>query len=275
MASAYLMSSKHGLYAYGLVGKSPEHLDILGINKQNKVFLVERRDICVIVSEIDIDQFQNEVKNLFSELTKSAKTAQSGTEEILQAHENVIDTIMKETTVIPFKFGTILKDAEAATKMLQDDEEKFKKLLAKFTGRAELGLKVYADKQEFTKHIAQIEPEVKIMEEKRKKLSSGAAYLLGRKMEEEIKDHVVAQLAKVTEILFQELGKDAFEAKLDKTLPQKLTGKKKEMFLNAVFLVEKEKVACFCKRGKSLREQYESMGLDLEFSGPWPPYSFT
>ena len=203
-----------------------------------------------MVSKIDIDDFQNQVKKLFSELTKSAGAAQSGTEEMLQAHEDVVDTLMGGTTVVPFKFGTILKDEKAASKMLQDEEEKFKKLLAKFTGRAEWGLKVYADNQEFIKHIVQTEPKFKKLEEKREKLSRGAAYLLGRKMEEELKGDVAARLAEVTEVIFQELGKDAYEAKLNKTLPQKLTGKKKEMILNTVYLVEGEKAARFCKQGK-------------------------
>ena len=268
------MISEQGLYAYGLVGKSPQQLDILGIDKKNKIYPVEGRDICVMVSKIDIDDFQNQVKKLVSALTKSAGAAQSGSEEILRAHEDVVDTLMQSTTVVPFKFGTILKDEKTASKMLQGDEEKFKKLLAKFTGRAEWGLKVYADNQEFIKHIVQIEPKFKNLEEQREKLSRGAAYLLGRKMEEELKDNVVARLAEVTEVIFQELGKDAYEAKLNKTLPQKLTGKKKEMILNTVYLVEREKVAHFCKQGKRLIQKYTSMGLDLEVSGPWPPYSF-
>ncbi len=266
------MNSKHGLYTYGIVGKSPEQLDILGIDKKSKVYPVEGRGICVMVSEIDVDTFQDQVKHLLSELTKTTAAAQS--ETILQAHEDVVDTLMKGTTVVPFKFGTILKDEKAASKLLQDDEEQFKKLLSKFSGRAEWGLKVYADNQEFTKHIVQLEPKFKNLEEKREKLSRGAAYLLGRKMEEELKDSVIARLAKVTEVIFQELGKAAYEAKVNKTLPQKLTSKKKEMILNTVYLVEREKVARFCKQGKRLVEKYASMGLDIEVSGPWPPYSF-
>jgi Gas vesicle synthesis protein GvpL/GvpF len=269
------MIPKYGLYAYGLVGKSPKQLDIVGIDKKNKVYPVAGRDICVMVSEIDIDQFQNQVKNLFAELTKTAGTGQSGAGELLQAHEDVLDTLMQHTTVVPFKFGTILTDEKAASKMLQDHEEEFKSLLSKFTGRVEWGLKVYADKQALMKHMMQIGPKFTSLGEEREKLSRGAAYLLGRKMEDELKDRVVARLVQVAEVIFQELGKDASEAKLNNTLPQKVTGKKKELILNAVYLVEREKVAHFCQQGKRFMEEYEFMGLDLEFSGPWPPYNFT
>ncbi len=269
------MASNYGLYAYGLVGRSPEPLDIVGIDKKNKVFPVEGEDSCVMVSEIDVEIFQNQVNKLTSSLTGSTDIAQAGTEEILQAHEDVVDTLMQSTTVVPFQFGTILKDELAALKMLQDYGEKFKNLLAKFAGRAEWGMKVYANQQEFIDYMVQLEPELKHLAEKREGLSRGTAYLLARKLEEELKDTALARLAEVSEVIFHKLGKAAYEGKLNETLPQKLTGKKKEMILNTVYLVEREKVATFCQQGKRLTEQYRGMGLDLEVSGPWPPYSFT
>ncbi len=257
------MISKQGLYAYGLVGKGPKQLSILGIDKKNKVYSVEGRGICVCVSEIDTDEFQDEIKKLLSKLTNPPAGGPNEAEEILRGHEDVLDALMKLTTVVPFKFGTILKDEKAASKMLRDNEEKFKKLLSKFTGREEWGLKVYAG------------PEPKKLEMKRGKLSRGTAYLLGRKMEEESKNDAAAKLAKTAEAIFQEAGEDAYEAKLNKTLPQKLTGRNKEMILNTAYLIEKEKVARFCKQVKKLVEKYKSAGIEIELSGPWPPYSFT
>ena len=68
--------------------------------------------------------------------------------------------------------------------------------------------------------------------------------------------------------------KEASEAKQNNALPHKVTGKKKDLILNAAFLVEREKVTHFCEQGKSIIRQYEFMELDYEFSGPWPPYNF-
>ena len=232
------MVSKVGLYAYGLVGMSPKQLNILGIDKKNKVYPVEGKDIAVCVSKIDTDKFKDQIKKLLSELTKTAGAVPSGAEGILRSHEDVVDTLMKLTTVVPFKFGTILKDEKAATKMLQDYEGKFKKLLSKFRGRAEWGLKIYSNNQEFKKHLAGEEPRLPA-----KGWSAsggknpGVAYLLGRKVEEELKDDVVARLAKINEFIFREAEKNAYEAKLNKTLPQKLTGKTSEMILNTACLL--------------------------------------
>lgn len=260
---------QRGLYAYSVMGKYPSPRDMLGIDKRHKVYPVDGKAMRVMVSEIDIDAFQKQVKNLFAELT----TGQSRTETLLQMHEAVVDLLMQDSTVVPFKFGTILKDEKAALKLLQDDEEKFKKLLAKFSGRVEWGLKVYADNQAFINYSAQGEPGLN--NQSHAKVSRGTAYLLGKKLEEERKDTAFAQLSKITETIFQELAQDVCEAKLNKTLPQKLTGKKKEMVLNTVYLIEQEKVPNFCQQGKKLMEKYASMGLELEISGPWPPYNFT
>jgi Gas vesicle synthesis protein GvpL/GvpF len=269
------MTAHYGLYAYGLVAKPPEQLDIVGIDQQNKVYPVEGRDMYVMVSEIDVDVFQSRVKVLFSELSKNAGTAPDGLEALLQAHENVVAALMKNTTVVPYKFGTILRDEQAAVQMLLDDEEKFNHLLSKCSGRAEWGLKIYGDHQEFMERVARTEPEFKTLEEKRETLSKGAAYLFSKKIEQEVKSNAVARLARISESIFHELAQCAYEAKLNKTLPQKLTKKKKEMLLNAVYLVERENTADFCEQGKRLAGKYEAMGLELDVSGPWPPYSFT
>lgn len=152
------MVSKFGLYAYGLVGTSPKQLNILGIDKKNKVYPVEGRGMYVCVSKIDSNKFQDEIKKLLSELPKTAGAVPGGAEELLRSHENVVNVLSKLTTVVPFKFGTILKDEKATSAMLQYYGDRFKKLLSKFTGREEWGIKVYADNQEFKKYIAKEEP---------------------------------------------------------------------------------------------------------------------
>lgn len=269
------MIAKVGLYAYGIVGKSLKQLDILGIDQKNKVYPVEKGDICVVVSKIDTDKFQDEVKKLLSEFTKTEGSNLSRTDEILRAHEAVVDALTKLTVVVPFKFGTILKDEEAASKMLQVYEKKFEKLLAKFTGREEWGIKVYADSKKFKDYIGKNELEFKKQQRGLSKVSSkGAAYLLGRKIEEKIEEEMIRRLSEIAEIIFRQAERLVFEARRSQTLPRKLTGKEKEMILNCAYLIEKERVGSFHRQMKTLIEKYQPRGVDLEISGPWPPYSF-
>jgi len=264
-----------GLYAYGVVGGSLKKLNILGIDKKNKVFFVEGGNLAVLVSKIDVGKFQCQIKEGLSELAKAKNSFPRRVEELLRTHEEVVDAFGKLTAVVPFRFGTILKDEEAAFKMLEDDQKRFRTLLSKFTGKEEWGIKVYADSQKFKNYLVKSAPKLKELAEKKKKQSRGIAYLLGKRMEEDLKDKVAVQLNNIAEIIFREAKKDAFEAKLTKTLPKKLTGKDKGMILNSAYLVEKEKISDFQRQIKRLREKYERVGLDFEVSGPWPAYSFT
>lgn len=277
------MVSKVGFYAYGIVGKSTKQLDILGIDQKNKVYPVEKGDICVVVSKIDTDKFQDEIKKLLSKLTKTPGAVPSETEEILRGHEDVLDTLMKLTPVVPFKFGTILKDEEAVSKMLREYEEKFKKLLSKFTGKEEWGIKVYTDSQKFKNYLIKRDQKLKELAyfraPARKQgapypLGQGRTYLLGRKIEEKIEEEMTRRLSEIAEIIFRQAERLVFEARRGKTLPRKLTGKEKEMILNCACLLEKERVGSFHKQIKTFIEKYQSQGVDLEISGPWPPYSF-
>lgn len=269
------MHANYGLYAYGLVSGIPQQLDILGIDQQHKVYAVAERGLSVIVSVVDIDQFQRQVKSLLATLSRATSPTDTEAGAILQAHENVMETLLQHTTIVPLQFGTIVKDEAAATRMLQEHEAEFKRLLAILSGKVECGVKVYLDKQVLMKHLAQIDPQFSRLEEQHGKLSRGAAYLLARKVEEKLKDQATTQVAQINEKIFQALSKEAVEAKQNTSLPQRLTGKKEEMILNAAYLVEREKVARFEQQARKCLEQYAAMGLILEISSPRPPYSFS
>lgn len=265
----------YGLYAYGLVEKSPHQpLDIVGIDKKNKVFAIKGNDLCVIVSEINISQFQEQVKNLYAALSQTPGMIQNQQGEILQAHEHVIDTIMQHTTIVPLKFGTILKDEQAAQTLLAEQGERFKSLLATFQGKVECGLKIYVDKRLVLQQMMHSEHEYDSSQPLLESRSKGAAYLLARKKEEQLKDRVNAELLHVADHIFHTFGQAACDMKQNSPLPAKTTGKKKEMILNAAYLVEQEQVAAFYEQAKSLAAHYASIKPDLEFSGPWPPYNF-
>ncbi|GER86465.1 hypothetical protein KDW_06270 [Dictyobacter vulcani] len=264
----------YGLYAYGLVKKSPGQLDIPGIDTKNKVYPVKGSGICVMVSEINISQFQEQVKNLYAVLAQTPGVVNNEDGAILQAHEHVIDTIMQHTTIVPLKFGTILKDKRAAVKLLVEQGEDFKALLAKFEGKVECGLKVYVDIQVAIQHITRHDPELARQQEQQESLSKGTAYLFARKREEQLKDRANAELSRIGEHIFTTFGTAAFEMKQNDLLAQKVTGKKKEMILNAAYLVGRDNVVAFQEQAKKITAQYSPLELELEFSGPWPPYNF-
>jgi hypothetical protein len=266
------VDAQDGLYAYGLVDTLPHSLAVPGIDQHHPIYAVRARDMCLLVSKIDVPAFQRQVGDLFAALHRAEESARSGVESILRLHEAVVDLLRQQTTVVPFKFGTILKDEQAARQLLHDCAEQFTKLLAKFTGKAEWGLKVYADRQTLTRYLASpaqaghdpADGQVQ---------SRGLAYLHRKKREAQTQELVSAQLAAISEAIWQQMGAYAEEACIHETLPRTLTGH--EMILNAAYLLADTHSAHFCQQGEVLKETYQALGLDLEISGPWSAYSFT
>ena len=59
-----------------------------------------------------------------------------------------------------------------------------------------------------------------------------------------------------------------------KPLSRDATGLDSEMVFNWALLLSREMVGEVAERIRKCGETYEAMGLQFQWSGPWPPYSF-
>lgn len=266
------MDAHDGLYAYGLVDTLPHSLDVPGIDQQHPIYPVVDRGMCVLVSRIDLNTFQSQVRDLSAALNRTDTSAHSDIARILRLHEGVVEHLRQQSTVVPFKFGTIVKDEQAVSQLLHDYEEHFRRLLSRFAGKAEWGLKVYVDRQAMVRDVTHRVLEDQHLDD-RQAPSRGMAYLQRKKIEEEARETVRAQLATIAETIVEQLGADACEAQLHEPMPRTLVGQ--EMLLNAVYLLTDTHATHFCQHVAALREMYAAPGLEIDISGPWSPYSFT
>jgi hypothetical protein len=47
------------------------------------------------------------------------------------------------------------------------------------------------------------------------------------------------------------------------------------MFLNAAFLLRKNKISKFKTAFQQIQKEYSRKGIEFRMSGPWPPYNFS
>ena len=64
------------------------------------------------------------------------------------------------------------------------------------------------------------------------------------------------------------------EYRLNTILSNDLSGRDDDMILNVTFLIEKERLNNFIELTDQMISQYENIGLALDLTGPWPPYTF-
>lgn len=133
------------LYCVKLVPNGPENLGPIGIgDRGDEVCTVVRDGIGMVVSRSP--------KIPFAEIPPEQALRH------LAAHQTVVEQAMKESAVLPVKFGTYAADEREVLQILQDNRQGLKQLLERFMERIELDLVVsWPDLGPIFREIAQEE----------------------------------------------------------------------------------------------------------------------
>jgi len=110
-----------GVYVYGIVpGDVQLHSGVRGVgDPPGEVRLMHSGNLAALVSEVDI-------------------TNPLGTPEDLQAHQEILDAVVSEAPVLPFRFGGALATEEAVVEdLLEPNHDEFAAALQQLDGRAE------------------------------------------------------------------------------------------------------------------------------------------
>jgi hypothetical protein len=150
--------------------------------------------------------------------------------------------------------------------MLRDRAEEFAELLVRMSGRKEWGVKVYAVGQGTPADSAP--PDRRAGEETER---PGTAYLKRRRTSlrgrEEARRRAVNRAAHVDAVL----SRIAVATRHHRAQDPQLSGRADLMVLNGAYLVDDGRADDFAAAAEALRED----DLDVQLTGPWPPYSFT
>lgn len=265
-----------GLYLYCIRKKTRgiPAFSTKGIDGKKDVFTLACRELEAVVSKIPLKEFDSEVI-----LTK-AREDLNWIKEKAVAHEEVIEEAMgksdKILSVIPMRFGTIFKEKASLTKSLNRDYSEIKEVLDRIRGKQEWSVKVYLqDRGKFEQITKEKNEAIKEKEKEIASLAEGMAFFMGEELKEVLSKEVGKELNNIVEGLFERLGKQAVASVKSKILEKELTGKCEPMVLNSAYLIPVEKNESFKKEAEGLNQEIQTKGFYLEYSGPWPAYSFS
>jgi len=225
---------QQGKYVYCVVKEAEKRTFGRGFGG-NIVYTIPYRDISAVVSETPPVEYEPNETNAL-------------------VHEEVVERVMQERTVIPLGFGNIFIDESRVRWLLARFYWTFKTYLQKLEGKAEVGVKVFYDLEVAKRELQAFESKSqenllsRVSEENSKKINE-KAYEYGLKLYDALKKHAE-----------------------DTHLMKRIGG---NMILNSAFLVRKTKIQDFKTELEKLEEEYADKGLKLQFSGPWPPYNFS
>jgi hypothetical protein len=181
-----------------------------------------------------------------------------------RAHDAVVSAIALSEAVVPVTMATVYLDDERVRMVLDARHGEFLAALDRVTGRDELGVKAYADPSLLA---SRDEPSQKSGERR-----SGTAYLMKRKRELSSQERAYRAAAAEAERLHAALLELAVDGKRKPASDPSLSGRDKWTVMNGTYLVEKSGEDDFRKAVAALQET--TTGIELEITGPWPPYSF-
>ena len=261
-----------GFYLYCLRPKTDSKLSAKGMGG-GEVYTVPYQDLEAVVSEVSLEEFGSE------EIQKKAEEDVNWIKEKAQIHEEVIEQAMGKgnsqlVSVIPMQFGVIFKTKEKLEETLGNRYEELKKSLENLKGKQEWGVKVYLKENIFRKTIEEKNEQVLAKKKEIESMPKGMAFFAQKQIDKVVGQEKDKELGRITEEIFENLGQLAFSKNKSKLLEKDFSGMTEEMILNAFYLIEESKLDSFQKKVEELKEQYNSLGFEVEASGPWPSYHF-
>lgn len=265
MVNISLQAQKNLIYLYCVIESKPNYncLKDIGV----KIYPIYFQGTYAVVTKVSPDEFSED--NLKKNLNDM-----EWVEKRVRQHEKIIEEIMKDTTVLPFKFGTVFQSEENVEKLLKEHNTEFKQIIEDLDGKEEWGLKIYCNLTKFKESLAKENERIQDLDRQIASVSEGKAYLLKKKKEELIKEIISQKISEYTQDSFTRLKKVCLEAKINKILPKEVTEREDEMVFNAAYLVNKNRIKDFENVLSYLKTKYSNKGLTFDYTGPWPPYNF-
>ncbi|RZB14859.1 gas vesicle protein [Streptomyces sp. F001] len=234
------------LYVYAITKPShPLRLDDLkGVGESpSELRVVHGDSLCAVVSEAPDDL--------------------SIARRDLEAHSAVQERLWSEGTSLPLSFGFVAQDEDAVRAVLEQGAEQYSQRLAELTDRVEFNVKGVQDEDALLQQIVEESPRVRELNEATRegRGSYEQRLELGQLVAQEVQSRHEALAAQIVAAL------------RPLVYAENLSPPSEQYFVNASFLVDREKSEAFTEASRELGEQLPE-GVELRLNGPLPPYSF-
>lgn len=241
-------------YIYGVISTSRSVTlgQSLLSSSPEAVYTIVHRDLAGVVS--------NYSRGDFASLSKEDKL------HCLMTHQEVIERVMKEYTILPVKFGTLVEGEDEIRRILEQGYKKFAQTLNQMDDLVEIEVAATWD---LKKVLEEIGNAVEIRQLKHSMAGKSASEILEMQINagKLVKESLDRRREGYRGQMMQSLAGVALDIQ-----PNALVAD--EMVMNVAFLIRKEKQEDFDSRVKRVDEAFNDQ-INFRVIGPLPPYSFS
>ncbi len=225
----------------------------------NTVYTISYKEISAVVHDCPPEPYQGD---------------EATVKEMVATHSDVVDAAWEEAgSILPMSFDVIVRPDEERSaddnvrKWLEDEYEALKMALDEFRDKVELGVQIFWDPKVITRRIAEENEAIRKLVAEMTTKSKGMAYFYQHKIEDAVKKEMEAKAGRDYRDYYERLRAYAEDIEVSKVKRDK----NRQMIMNLSLLVKKDRVRAL---GEVLTEIQAEEGVEIRFTGPWPPYTF-
>jgi hypothetical protein len=256
-----------GWYLYGVVAAdaAPGDLSAQAVDPHFDVGVLAEGAVAGVTSRVSLDEFDE--SSLPERLADAAWLEQK-----IRSHEQVLEGVLASAPVVPCRFCTVYRNEDDLRRFLLERGDALADALGRVRGRVELGVKAFVERERFAAGRALENESIRELSERVSQSAGGRAYLEARRLDQA----VAAELARFKDEVGAQLHERLLAAAEDGVLlplqRPEVSGRDDEMVFNSAYLVaDRER---FARELAAVRDDYRDGGVELELTGPWPPYNF-
>ncbi len=236
-----------------------------GVDPRFNVELIREGPIAAVTSRVGLDRFAPERLR-----GRSAEDIQ-WLGEIAARHNEIICRAAASSPVLPLRLGTVFRSRDSLQAVLARRRSAVAEFLKQLGDRREWGVKLYLKKRRLEPVPGHTGPPPPHFMGPRR---PGTAYLTRKKAQLDSRQAERAGAYRTIQSVEQRLAGKAEQCCRVRNLPSDLTGRPEEMVFNAAFLLSSSSQASWVEIVENIHRDVQGKGLELELSGPWPPYHF-
>ncbi|GAA2148616.1 GvpL/GvpF family gas vesicle protein [Actinomadura napierensis] len=198
-------------------------------------------------------------------------------EATARAHHEVVDRAAHAAPTAPVRIATIYRDDARVAQVLAEQGDRFAQALDRVTGRAEWGVKAYAHRDALEADEPAEPPQAAESAgpapgPAAQGPGAGTAYLRRRQQERQRRADAGRKVSEQATAIHDGLAALAVASRHHPPQDPKLSGHAGVQILNAAYLLDEDDAPGFADAARAAGERYP--GIEVEVTGPWPPYSF-
>ncbi len=244
-----------GIYIYGIIkSQHRQEFGYIGIgDPTSQVVTLEYKDIAAVVSRSSFMLYDSLAKE---KIVKDLVT-----------HQFVIEKVMKQCTILPVKFGTMVESEEEAIQFLEKGYTLLSNELRKIEAKIEVDVVATWELPKVMATIYRNDTQIQKKQSEVARLGTRVGLeervALGKSVGEALTAHKIGH----QQLILQTLNDEVVDICMHELASD-------EMIFNAAFLLEKKHEESFTDAIDRLDQKLEG-ALNFRLVGPLPPYSFS